>query len=271
MMNKVKIDEKHNYTRTDDGKWLAGCSTISDILPKPWLSAWGAKETVKFLGFSDYADDTKKADEMLQKIKGLSLKQYQELLKEAKGASRKKSKDALIDGKAGHAWLETYVKAKMRGQPLPALPGGLLDRPLTQFIAWEVANVDTWILSEARVADVDEEYAGTLDGAALMKTGKFAIIDYKFAQHIGYDYYLQCVGYALPFEKYGIQFDERIIVRLPKTELREEYDKTTFTYSKVPNDIEIRIVDTDYAFDKITFLAARRLQKWINHLPQDNI
>jgi hypothetical protein len=265
MMKKVKFDEvKHVYTTLDD-TWLQGVSTVSSIIPKDWLAAWGAKEAVKFLGYSDYEGDTALAEEMLERIAALQAKKdagaFIALLKEAKGASARKSKDALVDGTAGHAWLES---------PLPPLPDGNLKRPIMQFIDWAVNEVDYWIVSEARVAHPEKGYAGTLDAIAMMKAGKLAIVDFKFASHMSEDYYLQTAGYQATFEPYDIPFDERIIVRLPKTLESEEYDKTTRTYKKVENRLEAKSVPTAYENDRDVFYAMLPVKQWINQFINKN-
>jgi len=271
MMSEVSFDkEAHVYTCKSDGSWLQGVSTVSSIIPKPWLAPWGSKEAVKFLGFSDYPGDYKRANEVLDSIvhtiytTANPAKEFIELLREAKGASKKKSKDALVDGTAGHKWIETYVKARIRKEKLPEIPEGMLKRPLTQFVEWEQKNVDYWILSEVMMSSVKEGYAGTVDGLAMMKTGKLAVIDYKFSSRISEDAYLQTAGYQNCFEKHGLSIDERIIIRLPKTLEKEVWDKKTRTYSKVENKIEIKFVETDYEFDRDVFLHCLPLKKWIN-------
>lgn len=264
MMSKVVFDEdSHTYTRVSDGAWLQGVSTVSSILPKDWLAAWGGKECAKFLGYSDY-DDTSYAEEMLAKIKKMDIKEYVALLKESKGAAFRKSKEALVDGTSGHAWLEAYVKSQIRGTKEPVRPDGMLKRPLEQFVKWATENVDYWILSEARVADPEKGFAGTLDGLAMMKNGRLAIVDFKFASHISPDYWLQTAGYQETFEMYGIEIQDRIIVRLPKTLEMDVYDKVTHTYSKQENTIEVQIVKSPYELDRDTFLACLPVKKWIN-------
>ena len=265
MMDKVKFDgKKHLYINAETGDWLQGVSTVSSIVPKDWLSAWGAKEAVKFLGYSDYEGDTERAEYILKLLKDIDLPHYQALLKDAKGASGRKSKTALVDGTKGHKILEDYVLAKIRGEALPETPTDALKRPIEQFIAWEQANVDYWIASEARVAYPAKGYAGTLDALAMMKTGKLAVVDFKFASHISEDYFLQTAGYAATFEPYEIKFDQRIIVRLPKTLEREEYDQTTHKYSMIPNDLEVKVVSSIYEQDRDAFYAALVVKRWIN-------
>jgi hypothetical protein len=268
MMKKVKfIDEgrQHRY-ETIDGVWLQGVSTVSSIVPKDWLSAWGAKEAVKALGYSDY-NDTKLAEEVLEKIKACkTIEEYIAILKEAKGASARKSKEALVDGTKGHKWLEDYVKAKIRNTELPEIPTDFLERPIKQFIEWAESNVKQWILSEALVAYPEKEYAGTLDGMAIMKDDKLALIDFKFASHISEDYYLQTAGYQAAFEPYGINIDERIIVRLPKTLTKEEYDEKERKYKIIDNNIEVEKVANPYEFDRDTFFHCLPVKKWINYV-----
>lgn len=268
MMSKVKFENKRNqhlYVRTSDGEWLQGVSSVSSIIPKDWLSAWGAKEAVKALGYSDYEGDTELAIQTMEKIALFKTpEEFIAMLKDAKGASGRKSKTAMVDGKIGHEWLESYVKAKIRGETLPLVPDGTLTRPIGQFLAWAEDNVDYWIVSEARVAYPEKGYAGTLDAIAVMKKGKLAILDFKFASHISEDYYLQTAGYQATFEPYGIKFDERIILRLPKTLEREEFDQVKHKYFMVPNDLEVKVVPTKYEEDRDVFLAMLPVKKWIN-------
>lgn len=266
MYAKVNYTEDgHTYQVKDTGEWLQGVSSVSSIIPKDWLSAWGAKEAVKALGYSDYEGDTDLAAETMKKIIDLKTpEEFIALLKEAKGASGRKSKTALVDGKAGHLWMEDFVKARMNGIPTPIIPHGTLGRPLEQFVAWEKEAVDYWILSEARVANVEKKYAGTLDALAMMKNGRLALIDFKFASHISEDYFLQCAGYQATFEPYGIKIDDRIILRLPKTLEREEWNPETHKYSKVENNLEVKVVDTNYEEDRDVFFACLPVKKWIN-------
>jgi len=269
MMDKVKfIDNdkrKHYYEEIKTGIKLQGVSTVSSIIPKDWLSAWGAKEAVKALGYSDYDGDTALAKETMEKIIALKTpEEFIAMLKEAKGASGRKSKTALVDGKAGHEWLEDYIKARIRDTALPEVPIGTLERPITQFKDWEEENIKQWVLSEARVAYPEKCYAGTMDAMAIMKDESLAVVDFKFASHISEDYYLQTAGYAATFEPYGIKIDKRIIIRLPKTLEREEYDQTTHKYKMVENNIEVLIVPTSYELDRDTFFHCLPVKSWIN-------
>jgi hypothetical protein len=265
MMSKVKYEDKgHHYQDIATGNWLQGVSIVSSIVPKDWLAAWGGKEAVKFLGYSDYEGDTEKAKEVMKQIIDLKTpEEFIALLKEAKGASARKGKQALVDGKKGHEWLEKYVLAKIRKTELPTIPTDSLERPIKQWLEWE-KNVKEWICSEARVAYPEKGYAGTLDAMAIMNDEKLALIDFKFAGHISEDYYLQTAGYQACFEPYDIKIDERIIIRLPKTLEREEYNKDTHTYYMVENNIEVETVKTEYEMDRDVFFHCLPIKKWIN-------
>ena len=120
------------------------------------------------------------------------------------------------------------------------------------------------------VAYPDKGYAGTLDGMALLKNGRLALIDFKFASHISEDFYLQTAGYAATFEPYGIKIDDRIIIRLPKTLLKEEWDKENKKYKMVENNIEVEIVKTNYELDRDTFFHCLPVKKWINFVKNNN-
>lgn len=269
MKSKIDRDSKHIYRNSETGDMLQGVTTVSSIIPKDWLAAWGAKEAVKFLGYSDYVDDNarKYLTDIWEKIKSFkTVQEYHELLKESKGASSRKSKKALVDGTSGHKWLEDYVQAKITAKELPSIPVNTsLERPIKQFLEWENKEVAYWIASEALVNRLDKRYAGQLDAIYMSKFGKLCLCDFKFASNISEEYYLQTAGYRACFEPYDITFDERVIIRLPKTLEREEWNTAEFKYEKVPNNIEVKVVPTPYIGDREAFFAALIVKGWINY------
>lgn len=257
MMKDVSFDEEnHQYIRKSDGQFLAGVSSVSDILPKPFLMPWAAKMVVEFL--QDRQTD----------IKEYSESQYLELLNEAKGAYKRKSGEALDLGTEGHSYLESWVLANIRKEKEPILENKELERPINEFKKWAEENIKEWILSEARVADVEGGFAGTLDGLAITKDDKLAVIDFKFANQISASYFIQLAGYSLPFAKYGIDIQDRIVVRLPKTLTKKVYDRKTRQYNEVENNIEIGRSPFSMEYDKETFKHARELYKYINQIKQ---
>ena len=265
MASKVSRDSKHIYVDNETGLRLQGVSTVSSIVPKDWLASWGAKEVVKALGYSDYDGDIVNARDILLQVKSInSPEEWIAFLKKVKGAHLKKSKQALIDGKVGHQWLENYIKAKIQNTDIPMKPDGFLERPLQQFQDWESDNVKEWVVSEGFVCDLERNYAGQFDAIYISKNEKLCLGDFKFASHLGEDYYLQTAGYTAPFEKYGIHFDQRVLIRLPKTLEREEWNEKEFKYEMKPNNIEVKVVQSSYEQDKKAFYAALIVKSWIN-------
>ncbi len=269
MSKKIERDFKHIYRNPITGEMYQGVSTVSSIVPKDWLAAWGAKECVKALGYTDYAD-FKLAEEIQTLIKSETIEQYIKRLRDAKGAHARKSKQAMVDGTKGHKWLESLVEARISGANQPLIPTDTLQRPIKQFLEWEAKEVDYWIASEAYVVRPDKSYAGQLDAIYVNKVGELCLVDFKFASHVSEDYWLQTAGYAACFEPYGIIFDKRVIIRLPKTLDKDEWDTKQFKYYKVPNDIEYHIVPTNYEGDKNAFFHALPLKQWINMVENMN-
>jgi hypothetical protein len=263
MESKIERDSKHIYHDKFSGFMLQGVTSVSSIVPKDWLSAWGAKECAKDLGYTEYEDYTL-AQAVLDAARGMSVKQWVNRLKEAKGAAGRKSKKALVDGKLGHKWLEDNIDAQLKGTGAVGIPTGLLERPIKQFCEWEAYNVQEWYASEALVCNPAKMYAGQLDAICLLKDGKIALCDFKFASHVSEDYSLQTAGYAACFESYGITFDNRLIIRLPKTLEQEEWNPVTFERKMVPNNIQVHEIKTPYERDRDAFYAALIVKSWIN-------
>ncbi len=277
MMKKVSFEEgKHLYTRKSDGKFFTGVTSVTGLLQggdkQRILMSWASKEVVIDLGFYDIIENDTEIEqkeallsERLEHIKTLKPTEFYDLLKKSKGAFGRRSKKALEIGTACHKWLEKYIKAQLRDEDIPKIPKEL-KRPIGQFLKWEEENIKEWILSEARVIDMENEYAGTLDALAYLKTGELALIDFKAANQISKEHYLQAAAYQKPFEDYGIHIDKRIIVRLPKTLELKDYDKKNRIYRMKSNDLEALVIPTDYNFDIETFLALCRGFKWLGYV-----
>ena len=258
----VRIDKgnNHHYVRKDNEKWFAGISSITKLYPKEFLAPWAAKEAVLYLG---YGDNTK-AKEIIKKIVGMNAKEYQELLEEAKKSYNRKSTDAKIKGTDGHSFLEKWVLARIRKTELPTPPKEYSELFFNDFLKWEQENIKEWILSEALVSDLDLEIAGTLDALALLNNDKLAVIDFKFANTIDKDYFLQVVGYSIPFEKYDIEIGERLILRFPKEEKRKIWHEDIRKYEIIDNKFEVIKSPYDYEWEKKVFQNMREIYKYSN-------
>jgi len=274
MMNLVDLDNRHRYTRKTDGKLFAGVTTVSGLLPKDWMPAWGAKEAMKALGYFDEVEGESSspkivaAQERLDFIKGLTVDQYLSMLKESKGAFARKRDDAAELGTEWHEFLENKIKAVIRNEDDPKAPEGneWALESVDKFFNWCNENVKEFVLSEARVVDMENEYAGTLDCLAILKNGSPAVLDFKFSNNVSEGWMLQTAAYVRPFKPYKIDITKRFVFRFPKTEYLNEYDKKTRSYKRIKNEFEI----LEYPEDKVewdfeTFLHLRNAYKWINN------
>src|SRR3990167_804684 len=282
MMSKVKRVDKgrsHHYVRVSDEKFLAGVTEVSSAAgykeAKVWMPAWGSKSAVAELGYYDkYEGETHKeelarAEKILTEVKGMTLEQYLERLQEAKGGFARTSGKAKDIGTAGHEFLETWCKARIRKEKEPEIPkfGEYIEKGIKEFIAWADKEVDEFVLAEARVAMpvTPYEFAGTLDILAIMRNGKAGVLDFKFADNQSITWPLQLVAYLKTFLPYGIDVSERYVLRFPKSEYLKEWDKKSRMYKRIPNKFEVIRYDPKYInFDFETFIAYRAADKWVN-------
>ena len=273
--NKVILNGKHQYIRPDDTELeMMGTTTISGMLPKEWMAAWAGKEAVKALGYFDKIDGEDNAPEKqvlmekLAEISKLTPAQFYSLLKDSKGAHARKSKEARDFGTEGHNFLEKWIQAKIKNTESPKMTGEKwLDSALGKAIEWMEANVSEYIASEAIVCDLDNNIGGKLDLLARLKDETLSVIDFKFAAHIGADYFVQTAGYIEQLRWLGIDDPKwkRIILRLPKTETLIEYDKKKRVSVRVPNEFEVCEVRTSLEFDISTFLHLREAGRWVGY------
>lgn len=266
LVRRVEDERGHHYEKVSDGKWLAGVTSVTGLLPKDWMPAWGALEAVSALGYYREGTDAEKKnlEDQLALIQGCDADTYYKILHEAKSAFRKKSDKAKDIGTEGHEWLERYVLAKISKKPTPSIisaPEKL--RPMIKaFVDWEQDKVKEWFASEALVAHIGFEYAGTLDGLALTNEG-LTIIDFKFADNTSKSWKLQTAAYAKAFEPFGVEIKDRIIFQMPKSQFKLKWDRG---YKKVANKVKaITLPQDELEFDFKTFIHLREVYRWTNY------
>jgi hypothetical protein len=217
------------------------------MLPKPYLVQWAASECGKAIR------------ERWLPGQMYGQEQIDAAIKESKVMHRTKSKEAQDIGTRIHALIEDHINGK---EP-PADLGPVEFRALGEFCKWEKDNNVEWLATEIMVANEDDEFAGRLDALAMM-SGKKTIVDFKVAKTISDSYFLQTAGYWSCLNWMGWQAEDRIIVRIPKTEMQEVWNKKTRRHDVLPNNLEIVRVPTELAFDLATFLHLRQVMKWTN-------
>ena len=225
---------------------------------------WGGKEAVKLLGYfqkaegEDHKEEWDNLNQCISLLQGIDAESYLGLLHSVKSGAMKKSDKAKDEGTERHEILEQYILSLIRGQKLEAPEWA------NEFIAWHEENVKEFILSEARVADLTNEYAGTLDTLAVMKNGNVAVIDFKCSNNSDRSWKLQLAAYAKTFLPYGIEVKERYTIRVPVEGFTLKWDGKKRIHQKVANSFEV-ISYPDYLdFDFDTFLHFRAAAKWIN-------
>lgn len=277
MKNKIKLaieklnkeiryedtkENPHSYFRIDNGKLLAGVSSISSLAKTKdadgFLAQWKVNEAIDYI-----RENCKKIPrEVPSDEEGDYFYEVEEeCLLEAKYAYKDKGKEATDIGTQIHELLENHVNQRILGKqsifPYTEITKLFVD----ELINWEKENNVQWIASEMLVGDLKNDIAGRLDGLALVN-GKLTIIDFKVANNIPSYYYVQLAGYHSCLKAMGIDTEDRIIMRLPKTPKRKVW--VDGKYQTIENKFEIIKPKTDYEFDQECFLHCREMYRWLN-------
>jgi hypothetical protein len=242
-------DDKHEYKRKDNGKLMAGISSISGVLPKPFLIQWAASECSNYMLENLEADKTYKQAEI------------DEMCKLAKTAHRRKSKEACDIGTEIHGHIEDLINGK-RVTP-SACSSEAVVRAIKEFCKWEEQNKAKWLACEMLVCDMDNDIAGRLDAVADIN-GERALIDFKTSNSIYPEYHLQTAGYLHCLKYMGREVKHRMILKIPKTDKKKVWHPETRKYTMENNNLEPYIVNTDLEFDTKIFLYAREIYRWAN-------
>src|SRR3990167_2291154 len=207
--------EKHIHSL--DGQPLTGTSSVGDVLFKP-LSWWAAGEAVKTLGWThpkikkngkvigtvSLEKRLKTVSKVHKKIIKSSPEEYLKLLDNAYRAHADSLEVSAERGSKLHADLEIFIKSQMRNEPCDL---DKLDKRLTPFVTWSMADVKRYLWCEAHCYDEELWVGGISDAGAELKDGSFAIIDHKSSKEAYATHFMQAGGYAIQLEKNGM-FDE---------------------------------------------------------------
>lgn len=206
------IDEGRKHLHTLKGQPLYGTSTVCGILAKPltWWAAGCAVEKFGWLSDKKHPTEAVKqaAREGWERVKSLSLPEYEKLLTEAYKAHNEVKKEAAEGGVDMHAELEKYVKECIAKGGSPIVSDSAQMWQVDQFSAWAIKNVDKFLWSEGHTYSEQYWIGGIIDAGALMKNGNVAILDFKSSKDAYYSQGIQCAGYALQVEERGIVTSE---------------------------------------------------------------
>jgi len=226
---------------TIEGQRLPSVTTILDIIAKPALGPWYAKEERRYFETAMLEVLSRPGARDPEYV----LAAVAEAVTGVKAADREKQKAAAI-GTAVHAGIEWALRRHL-GEDAGSEP------LLPEAAAWAVESWKDWAKSvaleplaiERTVYCLDCGYAGTLDLYARVK-GVLTVLDWKSGKAIYPEAFLQNLAYRHAATRAGLPSAQGLIVRLPKL-----LDDPAWEVMPVPATLTLE-----------DFLAALRLWRW---------
>ena len=226
---------------TIEGQRLPSVTTVLDIIAKPALGPWYAKEERRYFETAMLEVLSRPGARDPEFV----LAAVAEAVTGVKAADREKQKAAAI-GTAVHAGIEWKLRRQLGEDPGP-------EPRLPAAAAWAVESWKDWargvdlepVAIEPTVYCLECGYAGTLDLYARVK-GVLTVLDWKSGKAIYPEAFLQNLAYRHAATRAGLPSTQGLIVRLPK-----HLDDPAWEVMPVP--ATLRLED---------FLAALRLWRW---------
>ena len=242
-------DSQRSWTRdrfyTIDGRQFPSVTTILDVIARPGLGPWYAKQERQYFETAMLEVLSKPGARDPEYV----LAAVVEAVSGVKAADRERQRASAI-GTAVHAGIEWQLRTTMGEDagPEPCLP---------EAAAWAVESWKDWASSVALEPLAIERtvycdacgYAGTLDLYARVK-GLLTVLDWKSGKAIYPEAFLQNVAYRHAAKRLGMLSAQGLIVRLPKL-----VDDPTWEVMPVPPTLSIE-----------DFLAAMRLWRWLRRM-----
>src|SRR5262249_48994522 len=214
-MATTPSDSPRFWTRdrfyTIDGRELPSVTTILDVISKPGLGPWYAKQERQYFETAMLEVLSKPGARDPEYV----LAAVVEAVSGVKAADRDRQRATVI-GTAGHARIGWQLRTTLGGDagPEPALPAAA---------AWALESWKDWAssvtlepLAIERTVYCDAcGYAGTLDLYARVR-GVLTVLDWKSSKAIYPEAFLQNVAYRHAAKRLGMFSTQGLIVRLPK-------------------------------------------------------
>ena len=244
-MAATSPDSPHSWSRdrfyTINGYHLPSVTTILDVIAKPALAPWYAKQERRYFETAMLEVLSKPGARDPEYV----LSAVVDAVGGVKAADREKQRAATI-GTAIHAGIEWQLRTRLGEDagPEPVLPDAA---------AWAVESWKDWAKSialeplgiERTVYCEACGYAGTLDLYARVE-GALTVLDWKSGRAIYPEAFLQNVAYRHAAARQGLPSTQGLIVRVPKL-----IDDPSWEVMVVPQAL---VIDD--------FLAAARLWRW---------
>lgn len=215
------------------GKPVPSATKVLGIINKPALIPWSLKMGSEWLEKHMFMDEEESPSGLFTYTSRLGIEQ---VAKGIKSAYRGTSGNALEIGNDTHHWIEKALgqfmaeDGKFGDDNLPEKPeGDETNNSINAFEAWVADNDIHFISSEEKIYSRVDNYAGTLDCAAVVN-GSLCIVDWKTSKGIYPEYHLQNAAYAKAWEDiHGGPVLQTLVLRLDKFTGRyqEGYQSTT--------------------------------------------
>src|SRR5499427_9061360 len=244
-MAMTPSDSERLWTRdrfyTIDGRQFPSVTTILDVIAKPGLGPWYAKQERQYFETAMLEVLSKPGARDPEYVLAAVI----EAVSGVKAADRERQRASVI-GTAVHAGIEWQLRTTLGEDagPEPSLP---------EAAAWALESWKDWASSVALEPLAIERtvycdacgYAGTLDLYARVK-GVLTILDWKTGKAIYPEAFLQNVAYRHAARRLGMPSAQGLIVRLPKL-----LEDPAWEVMAVPETLALE-----------DFLAAVRLWRW---------
>ena len=155
------------------------------------------------------------------------------LILASKSAHREKLEKAGDIGKIAHRWIEEYIKFHLRSDIdwISDKPEGQAGNCCDAALSWMKIHNVRWRCTERKIYSREWNYAGTLDGIALVDScddprccpesfrDRLSLIDWKSSNYLYNEFLFQTAAYQRAYEEEtGEKIEDRWIVQLGKTD-----------------------------------------------------
>jgi hypothetical protein len=210
----------HKYFRISNDELISvpSVTSICHIIDKsnvliPWACRMMADKILDQIPV--YVDHFKVGEVEACKL-DLTFEEFTSIILDAKSAHKDKLEDAADIGKDAHAWIEDYIKFKLDKERLcpPFPPKDEKSQNCCKAACdWIGKHNVRWICTERKIYSKTYDFAGTLDGLALVDScgGKCCVgksfkdakclIDWKSSNYLYIEYLLQTAAYECAIEE----------------------------------------------------------------------
>lgn len=238
----------HVYYRIIDGEFVKqdGVTTVVHIIDKSdALIPWGCKMmAIKLLSTTPVSVTPLG----VKLIPQMEYDDYEKIVLAAKNAHKEKLEEAANVGHEAHAWIESHIKYCLGLQEYRNFPEDQrAANCCTAALSWMTKHNVRWRCTERKIYSRFHEYAGTMDGLALVDScgdplccphpfkDRLSLIDWKTSNYLYLEYLLQTAAYEFAYEEETREdVVDRWIIRLGKEDA--EFDPWHLEADQFPED-----------------------------------